>query len=82
MSLEIDPQIERDLSKLADLKNISVNTLLRDFTAEQKRYWEERTEDMDSLKLMQNGEFVDQDTMLSKFDSMIGQAKDLAKDEN
>lgn len=81
MSLNIDPQIERDLSKLADMRNITVNALLRDFTAEQKRYWRERSEDADSLDAMQKGEFIDQGTMLSKMDGLIERAQTLSKDE-
>ena len=34
MNIEIDPKIERDLTELAVLKNISVNALLREFTDE------------------------------------------------
>jgi len=81
MSLNIDPQIEHDLAKLAGMKNISVNALLREFTAEQKRYWQERTEDAASLNAMENGEFIDQETMLAKMDTMIKRAQTLAKNE-
>ena len=80
MSIEIDPKIERDLTELAVLKNMSVNALLREFTADQKRYWKERAEDQASLDAMKNGDYISQDAMLSKMDDMIGQAQELAKD--
>ena len=80
MSIEIDPKIERDLTELAVLKNMSVNALLREFTAEQKRYWKERAEDQASLEAMENGDYISQDAMFSKMDKMIGQAKKLAED--
>jgi len=80
MSIEIDPKIERDLTELAVLKNMSVNALLREFTIEQKRYWKERAEDQASLEAMENGDYISQDAMLSKMDKMIGQAKKLAED--
>ena len=80
MSIEIDPKIERDLTELAVLKNMSVNALLREFTIEQKRYWKERAEDQASLEAMENGDYISQDAMLSKMDKMIGQAQELAKD--
>ena len=75
MSIEIDPKIERDLTELAVLKNMSVNALLREFTAEQKRYWKERAEDQASLAAMENGDYISQDVMFSKMDKMIGQAQ-------
>ncbi len=79
MSLNIDPQIEHDLVTLAGMKNISVNALLREFTDEQKRYWQERTEDAASLNAMENDEFIDQDTMGAKIDTMIEQAQTFTK---
>tara|TARA_A100001391_G_C5042374_1_gene271264 strand:- start:868 stop:1116 length:249 start_codon:yes stop_codon:yes gene_type:complete len=80
MSIEIDPKVERDLTELAGIKNMSVNALLREFTADQKRYWKERAEDMASLEAMKNGDYISQDAMFSKMDKMIAQAQDLAKD--
>lgn len=80
MSIKIDPKIERDLSELAALKNMYVNALLREFTADQKRYWKERAEDQASLEAMENGDYISQDAMFSKMDDMIGQAQELAKD--
>lgn len=80
MSIEIDPKIERELTELAVLNNMSVNDLLREFTADQKRYWKERAEDMASLKAMENGDYISQDAMFSKMDKMIEQAQDLAED--
>ena len=79
MSIEIDPKIERDLTELAVLKNMSVNALLREFTAEQKRYWKERAEDQASLEAMENGDYISQDAMFSKMDTMIAQARKLAE---
>jgi hypothetical protein len=80
MSIEIDPKVERDLTELAGIKNMSVNALLREFTTDQKRYWKERAEDMASLEAMKNGDYISQDAMFSKMDKMIEQAQDLAKD--
>ena len=80
MSIEIDPKIERDLTELAVLKNMSVNALLREFTADQKRYWKEWAEDQASLEAMEKGDYISQDAMFSKIDKMIGQAQELAKD--
>jgi predicted transcriptional regulator len=80
VSIEIDPKIERDLTELAFLKDKSVNALLREFTANQKRYWKERAEDQASLEAMENGDCISQDAMFSKMDKMIGQAQELAKD--
>jgi predicted transcriptional regulator len=80
MSIEIDPKIERDLTELAVLNNMSVNALLREFTIEQKRYWKERAEDQASLEAMENGDYISQDAMFSKMDKMIGQAQKLAED--
>ena len=58
MSIEIDPKTERDLTELAVLKNMSVHALLREFTADQKRYWKERAEDQASLEAMENGDYI------------------------
>ena len=80
MSIEIDPKIERELTELAVLNNMSVNDLLREFTADQKRYWKERAEDQASLEAMENGDYISQDVMFSKSDKMIEQAQELAKD--
>ena len=80
MSIEIDPKIERELTELAVLNNMSVNDLLREFTADQKRYWKERAEDQASLEAMENGDYISQDVMFSKADKMIEQAQKLAKD--
>lgn len=80
MSIEIDPKIERELTELAVLNNMSVNDLLREFTADQKRYWKERAEDQASLEAMENGDYISQDVMFSKADKMIEQAQELAKD--
>ena len=80
MSTKIDPKIERDLTELAVLKNMSVNALLREFAADLKRYWKERAEDQASLEAMENGDYISQDAMFSKMDKMIGQAQELAKD--
>ena len=79
MSIEIDPKIERDLTELAVLKNMSVNALLREFTAGQKRYWKERAEDQASLEAMENGDYISQHAMFSKMDKMIAQARKLAE---
>ena len=73
---------ERDLAELAGMRKVTVNALLREFTADQKRYWQERAEDAEGVKAMQNGEFIDQETMLEKFDTMIGQTQELAKEAN
>jgi len=80
MSLNIDPTIERDLAELAGMKKVTVNALLREFTADQKRYWQERSEDADSIEAMHSGDFIDQETMLDKINAMIGQTQELAKD--
>ncbi|MCB1731572.1 MAG: hypothetical protein KDI21_13945 [Halieaceae bacterium] len=79
MSIEIDPKVERDLTELAGIKNMSVNALLREFTAEQKRYWKERREDMAAIeKFRATGEGISQDEMFSKMDRMINEARTLA----
>lgn len=46
MSLKIDPKVERDLARLADMQNVTVNSLLREYTIKQAKYWEDLNEDM------------------------------------
>ncbi len=75
MSLNIDPNIERDLTELAGLQNVSVNALLREFTAEQKRYWKERAEDMARLENAKQNGGVSQDEMKAHFDELRDAAR-------
>ena len=70
MSLNIDPNIERDLTELAGLQNVSVNALLREFTAAQKRYWKERAEDMARLEYAKQNGGVSQDEMKVHFEEL------------
>ncbi|MEC9356784.1 MAG: hypothetical protein VX836_02810 [Pseudomonadota bacterium] len=76
MTLNIDPSTERALIDLASQRDMSVNALLSEFAAEQKRYWQERAEDMAALDAMQRGDFVAQDEMMAKFDRLTQQARD------
>ena len=75
MSLDLDPSVEHDLSELAALKNVSVNALLREFTAEQKRYWKERAADEQRLADMREGGGVSQEDMSAHFDDLREAAK-------
>ena len=75
MSLNIDPNIERDLTELAGLQNVSVNALLREFTAEQKRYWKERAEDMARLENVKQNGGVTQGEMKVRFDELRDAAR-------
>ena len=75
MSLNIDPNIERDLAELAGLKNVSVNALLREFTTEQKRYWKERAEDMTRLDNVKKNGGVSQDKMEAHFEDLRDAAR-------
>ena len=70
MSLNIDPQIEHDLAELAGMKNISVNTLLREFTVDQKRYWKERAEDKARLEKLKKGGGIAHNDMMDWVDNL------------
>ena len=64
MSLDIDPKVERDLTKLADMQNVTVNVLLREFTAKQRKYLEGLNQDMQRLEEMKKDGGIPHDEMI------------------
>jgi len=76
MSLEIDPQIEKDLTQLANMKNVSVNGLLREFTVKQKQYFIDLDEDMRRLDAMKKDGGIPHDEMMDWLEDLAqGKAK-------
>jgi predicted transcriptional regulator len=79
MTIELDPKTEQALKEAAAVRNVTVDALLQDFAAKEKRYWQERKEDLETLEAMKNGDFISQDEMFEKMDKMAADARDLSR---
>ena len=73
MKIDIDAKTQQALTEIAALRNISVDDLLSEFAAKEKRYWEERAEDLARLETMkQRGGITHNDMMTWLEDLAIG----------
>ena len=64
MKLDIDDKTEQALIELAELRNVSVPSLLHDFIVKETNYYRERMDDAQRLKNMkQNGGIAHEEMM-------------------
>lgn len=70
MAMNIDPQVEQDLTKIAARHNMSVNTLLSKFTAKENKYWQEYEEDKATLEAMKKGDYIEHEDMMNWLDNL------------
>ena len=86
MKIELDRQTEANLREIATYGNTSPEALLATMVQQQTqdrkqaRYWRERQEDMAAIeRYRQTGKHISCEVMNAKIDSMVEEARALAK---
>lgn len=75
MSMNIDPNVEKDLADLAVFRGITVSDMLAEYTAKEKEYWYQRSEDLKALESPKNGHSISHDEMKAYFQKLREIAK-------
>ncbi|MEM9469444.1 MAG: hypothetical protein AAF988_04715 [Pseudomonadota bacterium] len=78
MNIDIDSGTAEKLKTVAAMQETTVEELLRAYADEQEKYLRELKEDMNTLESMKQGDFISQDDMFKKMDTLREQAKALA----